>query len=31
VKLCEDVPAERTAESPAAQEFRATMQDNQRT
>ena len=29
VKFCEDVPAERTAESAAAQEFLAKMQDNQ--
>ena len=30
VKFCEGVPAERTAESPAAQEFLATLQDFQR-
>lgn len=30
VKFCEDVPAERTGEAPAAQEFLATMQTHQR-
>jgi hypothetical protein len=30
VKFCEEVPAERTGESAAAQEFLAGMQDNQR-
>jgi hypothetical protein len=29
VKFCEDIPAERTGESAAAQEFLAKMQDNQ--
>jgi hypothetical protein len=30
VKFCEEVPGERTGESPAEQEFLAKMQDNQR-
>ncbi|MEO8019817.1 MAG: GFA family protein [Pseudomonadota bacterium] len=30
VKFCEEIPAERTGESAAAQEFLATMQDHQR-
>jgi hypothetical protein len=30
VKFCDDVPQERTAESPQAQEFLANMQDRQR-
>ena len=29
VKFCEDVPSERTGESPQAQEFLAGMQDHQ--
>jgi hypothetical protein len=29
VKFCEDIPAERTAESPAAQKFIATLEDYQ--
>ena len=29
VQFCDDVPAERTAETPAAQEFLAKMRDNQ--
>jgi hypothetical protein len=31
VKFCEEIPAERTAETPEAQEFLARMQPNQRT